>query len=116
MDISKEIQIFNDLDINLDNLVNSTLDVFEDCILIINLNNKKKLDKYVTEAINKKARLIITSINCNVESERVVKFENYEDVFNHVIKKCTQNMWIKTFLDLLALMVKLPLGIFSTSY
>ena len=41
MDISKEIQIFNDLDINLDNLVNSTLDVFEDCILIINLNNKK---------------------------------------------------------------------------
>ena len=44
MDISKEIQIFNDLDINLDNLVNSTLDVFEDCILIINLNNKKKSD------------------------------------------------------------------------
>ena len=43
MDISKEIQIFNDLDINLDNLVNSTLDVFEDCILIINLNNKKKI-------------------------------------------------------------------------
>ena len=41
MDISKEIQIFNDLDINFDNLVNSTLDVFEDCILIINLNNKK---------------------------------------------------------------------------
>ena len=77
MDISKEIQIFNDLDINLDNLVNSTLDVFEDCILIINLNNKKKLDKYVTEAINKKAKLIITSINCNVESEMVVKFENY---------------------------------------
>ena len=34
MDISKEIQIFNDLDINLDNLVNSTLDVFEDLSLI----------------------------------------------------------------------------------
>ena len=52
MDISKEIQIFNDLDINLDNLVNSSLDVFEDCILLIDLNNRTKLNKYVTEAIN----------------------------------------------------------------
>ena len=100
MDISKEIQIFNDLDINLDNLVNSTLDMFEDCILIINLNNKKKLDKYVTEAINKKAKLIITSINCNVESERVVKFENYEDVFNHVIKKMYPEYVDKNFFGL----------------
>lgn len=116
MDISKEIQIFNDLDINLDNLVNSTLDVFEDCVLIINLNNRTKLNKYVTEAINKKAKLIITSINCDIESEKVVKFENYEDVFNHVIKKCTQNMWIKTFSDSQALMAKLPLDIISTSY
>ena len=86
MDISKEIQIFNDLDINLDNLVNSTLDVFEDCILIIDLNNRTKLNKYVTEAINKKAKLIITSINCDIESEKVVKFENYEDVFNNLFR------------------------------
>ena len=86
MDISKEIQIFNDLDINLDNLVNSTLDVFEDCVLIINLNNRTKLNKYVTEAINKKAKLIITSINCDIESEKVVKFENYEDVFNNLFR------------------------------
>ena len=100
MDISKEIQIFNDLDINLDNLVNSTLDVFEDCVLIINLNNRTKLNKYVTEAINKKAKLIITSINCDIESEKVVKFENYEDVFNHVIKKMYPEYVDKNFFGL----------------
>ena len=112
MDISKEIQIFNDLDINLDNLVNSTLDVFEDCILIINLNNKKKLDKYVTEAINKKAKLIITSINCNVESERVVKFENFEDVFNHVIKKMYPEYVDKNFFGLTGTNGKTTTGYF----
>ncbi|MDB4814720.1 Mur ligase family protein, partial [Acidimicrobiia bacterium] len=100
MDISKEIQIFNDLDINLDNLVNSTLDVFEDCVLIINLNNRTKLNKYVTEAINKKAKLIITSINCDIASEKVVKFENYEDVFNHVIKKMYPEYVDKNFFGL----------------
>lgn len=112
MDISKEIQIFNDLDINLDNLVNSTLDVFEDCVLIINLNNRTKLNKYVTEAINKKAKLIITSINCNVESERVVKFENYEDVFNHVIKKMYPEYVDKNFFGLTGTNGKTTTGYF----
>jgi uncharacterized UPF0146 family protein len=85
--ISKEIQIFDKLNINLDNLVNSTLDVFENCILIINLKNKEKLNEYVIESINKKAKLIITSTNCDVERENVIKFRNYEEVFNHVLVK-----------------------------
>ena len=33
MESSKEIKILDDLNINYDNLVNSTLDVFNDCIL-----------------------------------------------------------------------------------
>ena len=87
MEISKEIQIFDELNLNFDNLVNSTLDVFEDCILIINLKNKEKLNEYVIESINKKAKLIITSTNCDVERENVIKFRNYEEVFNHVLVK-----------------------------
>ena len=42
MESTKEIKILDDLNINYDNLVNSTLDVFNDCILIINSDNIEK--------------------------------------------------------------------------
>ena len=67
MESSKEIKILDDLNINYANLVNSTLDVFEDCSLVINSSNIEKLNNYVREGIDKKAKLIITSINCQVE-------------------------------------------------
>ena len=39
MESSKEIKILDDLNINYTDLVNSTLDVFEDCSLVINSSN-----------------------------------------------------------------------------
>ena len=62
MESSKEIKILDDLNINYTDLVNSTLDVFEDCSLVINSSNIEKLNNYVREGLNKKAKLIITSI------------------------------------------------------
>ena len=59
MESTKEIKILDDLNINYDNLVNSTLDVFNDCILIINSDNIEKLNNYVKEGLNKKPKYII---------------------------------------------------------
>ena len=66
MESSKEIKILDDLNINYTDLVNSTLDVFEDCSLVINSSNIEKLNNYVREGLNKKAKLIITSIIDNL--------------------------------------------------
>ena len=87
MDTYKEIQIFDQLNVNFDNLVNSSLDVFEDCILIINMANKEKLNLYIQQSLIKKPKIIITSKNCDIDSENIIKFENYDEVFNHAIKK-----------------------------
>ena len=100
MESSKEIKILDDLNINYTNLVNSTLDVFEDCSLVINSSNIEKLNNYVREGLNKKAKLIITSINCQVESENVIKFKNYDDIFNHILKKMYPEYESKNFFGL----------------
>ena len=100
MESSKEIKILDDLNINYDNLVNSTLDVFNDCILIINSDNIEKLNNYVKESLNKKPKYIITSINCQVESANVIKFKNYEDIFNHMLKKMYPEYESKNFFGL----------------
>ena len=97
MESSKEIKILDDLNINYDNLVNSTLDVFNDCILIINSDNIEKLNNYVKEGLNKKPKYIITSINCQVESANIIKFKNYEDIFNHILKKMYPEYESKNF-------------------
>ena len=100
MESTKEIKILDDLNINYDNLVNSTLDVFNDCILIINSDNIEKLNNYVKEGLNKKPKYIITSINCQVESANVIKFKNYEDIFNHMLKKMYPEYESKNFFGL----------------
>ena len=100
MESSKEIKILDDLNINYDNLVNSTLDVFKDCILIIDSNNIEKLDNYVRESLNKKPKFIITSIKCQIDSENVIKFKNYDDIFNHMLKRLYPEYEFKNFFGL----------------
>ena len=52
---------FSRLSINYDHLVNSSLDVKEDSILIINNNNQELLDKYINDALKRNVKQIITS-------------------------------------------------------
>ena len=46
---------------DVENFVNSSLDVKEGSVLFINNDGKDKLDKYVDESLKKKAKLFITS-------------------------------------------------------
>ncbi len=97
MEVSKELKYFDDLNIDLNLLVNSTLDVYEGCVLIINMEDKKKLNQLVSESLDKNVEVIITSNNCDIDSDKIVKFENYELVFAHVLKKMLPNFTSKNF-------------------
>ena len=67
--------------IDIKNFVNSSLDVEEGSVLFINHDDKDKLDKYVAESLKKKVKLVITSLNCSSNDDKVIKAKNYDEVF-----------------------------------
>ena len=84
----------NDLkskDINYSKIVNHTLDVTDDSILCINHNEKEKLDEYIRLSLKQNPKFIITSSNSEIENEKVLKFEHYDAVFNHILHEISPN-------------------------
>ncbi len=77
---------FSRLSINYDHLVNSSLDVKEDSILIINNNNQELLDKYINDALKRNVKQIITSSKSRIEDTKILKFKNYEEVYDLVLE------------------------------
>ena len=67
-------------EIDIKNFVNSSLDVEEGSVLFINHDDKDKLDKYVDESLKKKVKLVITSLNCSLNDDKVIKAKNYNEV------------------------------------
>ena len=68
-------------EIDIKNFVNSSLDVEEGSVLFINHDDKDKLDKYVDESLKKKVKLVITSLNCSSNDDKVIKAKNYMKFF-----------------------------------
>jgi UDP-N-acetylmuramyl-tripeptide synthetase len=84
----------NDLkskDINYSKIVNHTLDVTNDSILCINHNEKEKLDEYIMLSLKQNPKFIITSNSSEIENEKVLKFEHYDLVFNHILQEISPN-------------------------
>ena len=92
MNISNEIQQFDKLEIDFDKLVNSTQDIYEGCVLIINLHDKNRLNEFVDDSLTKKVEMIITSTKCDIKSENIVKFKNFNEVYNHAVHKMLPNL------------------------
>ena len=91
MEVSKDIKYFNDLDINFDHFVNSTKDVYKGSTLIINSENSARLNQYVEIGLKEGAEKIITSKYCDIESEKVIKFQNFDAVYKHALTKMLPN-------------------------
>ena len=88
---SLNINDLKNMRIDYSNVVNHTLDVSSNSILSINNGNKEKLNNYINLSLEKKPQLVITSNNCEINNEKVLRFENYEIVFNYILKKiCKQ--------------------------
>ncbi len=85
MSIEKELKEIFDKDFNYSNLINSTLDIKENSVLIINNDSEKRLNKFISDAINKNVKNIITSKNCTLVDKKIIKVENYEKTFNDLL-------------------------------
>ena len=87
MEANIEINDFDNLDINFDHVVNSSKDAYKGCILMVSTEDSEQLNHFVEAGLSKEAEMIITSKYCDIESEKVIKFENFDAVFNHALTK-----------------------------
>ena len=88
---SLKLDYFKSIDIDYSKIVNHTLDVVEDSILCINHDNKNKLNEYVSSSLNKNPELVITSNKCSIQDEKVLRFEDYDTIFSHILEGISPN-------------------------
>ena len=84
-------------ELNSNQIINSTLDITENSVLFINNQSKEKLEKLVSEALDKNLQTIITSEKCSISSEKIIKVKNYEEKFNEVLIKLCPRYHDKNF-------------------
>ena len=66
-------------ELNSSQIINSTLDITDNSVLFINHQSKEKLEKYISEALDKNLQTIVTSENCSISNEKIIKVKNYEE-------------------------------------
>ena len=69
-------------ELNSNQIINSTLDIKDNSVLFINHESKEKLEKYISEALDKNLQTIVTSENCSISNEKIIKVKNYEEKYN----------------------------------
>ncbi len=84
-------------DFDYRNLVNSTLDIKENSILIINNDSEKRLNELIIDAINKDVGKIITSKNCTLGDKEIIKVENYKETFKYLLLKICEDFQSKNY-------------------
>ena len=60
-------------ELNSNQIINSTLDITDNSVLFINNESKEKLEKYISEALDKNLQTIVTSENCSISNEKIIK-------------------------------------------
>ena len=55
-------------ELNSNQIINSTLDITDNSVLFINSESKEKLEKYISEALDKNLQTIVTSENCAISN------------------------------------------------
>lgn len=78
-------------------IVNSTLDLKSGSILCIDNEDIEKLDYLIKEALNKDVDKILTSSKSKISDDKVYRFEDYEKVFEDILKNINPNFKNKTF-------------------
>ena len=82
---------------NSNQIINSTLDITDNSVLFINHESKEKLEKYIREALDKNLQTIVTSENCSISNEKIIKVKNYEEKYNEVLIKLCPGYQGKNF-------------------
>ena len=78
-------------------IVNSTLDLKPGSILCIDNEDIEKLDYLINEALNKDVDKILTSSKSKISDDKVYRFEDYEKVFEDILKNINPDFKNKIF-------------------
>ncbi len=84
-------------EINSNQIINSTLDITDNSVLFINHESKEKLEKLISEALEKNLQKIVTSENCSISNEKIIKVKNYEEKYSDVLTKLCPGYQDKNF-------------------
>ncbi len=88
---SLNLDYLKSIDLDYSKIVNHTLDVVEDSILCIDHDDKNKLNEYVSSSLNKSPKFVITSNRCDIQDEKVLRFNDYETIFRHILEGISPN-------------------------
>jgi len=84
-------------DFNSNEIINSTLDISENSILLLNNKSLEKLNKLISESLEHKLKAIITTEDCSISNEKIIKVKNYDEVYWDLLDKICPNFQNKTF-------------------
>ncbi len=84
-------------EINSNQIINSTLDITDNSVLFINNQSKEKLEKLISEALEKNLQTIVTSENCSISNEKIIKVKKYEERYIDVLTKLCPGYQDKNF-------------------
>ncbi len=84
-------------ELNSNQIINSTLDITDNSVLFINHESKEKLEKLISEALQKNLHKIVTSENCSISNEKIIKVKKYEEKYNDVLTKLCPGYQDKNF-------------------
>ena len=74
-------------DFNSNQIINSTLDISENSILLLNNKSSEKLNKLISESLDHELKAIITTENCLISDEKIIKVKNYDQVYWEFLNK-----------------------------
>ena len=88
---SLKLEDLKSREIDYSKIVNHTQDVSVDSILCIDHHDREKLDNYIELSLNQNPKYIITSSKSEVLNDRVLRFEEYQTIFDHVLHEIAPN-------------------------
>ena len=84
-------------DFDSNEIINSTLDISENSILLLNNKSLEKLNKLISESLEHKLKAIITTEDCSISNEKIIKVKNYDEVYWDLLDKICPDFQNKTF-------------------
>ena len=88
---SLKLEDLKSREIDYSKIVNHTQDVSVDSILCIDHHDREKLDNYIELSLKQNPKYIITSSRSEVLNDRVLRFEEYQTIFDHVLHEIAPN-------------------------
>ena len=63
----------------------------ENNIIVTSPSKKIKLNEYISSSLNKNPKFVFTSNKCDIQDEKVLRFEDYENIFNYILERISPN-------------------------